>query len=348
MAQIRKRVGKKGLRYMAVVRRDGQSRTATFRTKSEAKEWAGVIEAKITQGKHLPPTASKQKSVRDLMDRYTANVIPTQKDQRNPKRHAEFWSQRLGDLRLNRLTPAVLVEVRDELARDKAPSTVNRYLAVMSHACTLAEREWGWLQSNPVRKVGRLKEPPGRVRYLTDRERKRLLTAVRASEHPHLYPIVLIALTTGARRNEILSLRWSSVNLKAHRAVIEHTKNGERRSLALVPQVIEELKKLKKVRQIDDDLVFLHPKTRKPSYYYFEKAWRAARQEAGVKDFRFHDLRHSCASYLAMNGATTAEIAAVLGHKTLVMVKRYSHLSDEHVQDVVLRTANVVLSGSGK
>ena len=325
MAQIRKRVGKNGTRYMAVVRREGQSRTATFRTKSEALKWAGVIEAEITKGKHLPPTESKRKSVRDLMTRYKEVVIPRQKDQQNPTRHAEYWIERLGDLKLNRLTPAVLVETRDELSKDKAPSTVNRYLAVMSHACTLAEREWEWLESNPVRRVGRLKEPTGRVRYLSDSECKKLLKAVQATDHLHLYPIVLIALTTGARRNE-------------------NSKNNERRSMTLVPQVLAELRKLRKIRHIDDDLIFLHPKTGKPSYFYFEKAWREARQISEIKDFRFHDLRHSCASNLAMNGATTAEIAAVLGHKTLAMVKRYAHLTDEHVHDVVERTASKVLN----
>ena len=164
MAQIRQRKGKNGVRYMAVVRLEGQSRSATFETKTEAQKWSKLIESEIIRGKHLPPTESKRNSVRDLMNRYIDIVIPNQKDQRNPKRHAKFWIERIGDLKLSRLSPAVLVEVRDELAKDKAPSTVNRYLAVMSHACTLAEREWKWLESNPVRKAGRLKEPKGRVR----------------------------------------------------------------------------------------------------------------------------------------------------------------------------------------
>ena len=232
MAQIRERKGKRGTRYMAVVRLEGQCRTATFGTKSEARKWAKVIESEIIKGKHLPPTESKRKSVRDLMQRYIDTVIPGQKDQRNPTRHAEYWIERLGDLKLNRLSPAVLVEARDELAKDKAPSTVNRYLAVMSRACTLAEREWGWLETNPVRKVGRLKEPKGRVRYLTEKERERLLKAVKEVDHPHLYLIVLIALTTGARRNEILGLRWRNVDLGRRRAVIEDTKNNEKREFA--------------------------------------------------------------------------------------------------------------------
>ncbi len=116
-----------------------------------------------------------------------------------------------------------------------------------------------------------------------------------------------------------------------------------RRILTLVQPVVNELKKIKKVRRIDTDLIFTHPATGVPNPYYFDKAWREAREQATLKDFRFHDLRHSCASYLAMNGATTAEIAAVLGHKTLAMVKRYSHLSDEHVKGIVERTAMKVL-----
>ena len=175
MAHIRKRESKKGARYMAVVRREGYSRTATFRTKSEAVKWAKKIEVAIDQGKHLPPAESKRKTVRNLIERYKETVIPRQKDQVNPTRHANFWIDRLGDLKLNRLNRAVLVEVRDELAKEKAPSTVNRYLALISHACTLAEREWEWMESNPVRKVGRLhrawqsggcgySRQPGRVR----------------------------------------------------------------------------------------------------------------------------------------------------------------------------------------
>ena len=141
------------------------------------------------------------------------------------------------------------------------------------------------------------------------------------------------------------------MDFSKNRAILENTKNNEHRSLALVPQVVTELKKLKKVRRIDDDRIFVDPRSKEKTtsgyhrsgYFYFEKSWREAREKAKLKDFRFHDLRHSCASNLAMNGASTAEIAAVLGHKTLAMVKRYSHLSDEHVRGIVERTAEKVL-----
>lgn len=136
------------------------------------------------------------------------------------------------------------------------------------------------MESNPVRKVGRLKEPQGRVRYLSDKERAKLLKATKESEHPHLHAIVLIAITSGARRNEILDLRWKDVDLRRGRAVLENTKNNERRSLTLVPQVLDELKRLKNVRRIDDDRIFVDPRAKEKNtvgyhrsgYFYFEKS----------------------------------------------------------------------------
>jgi len=344
MAYFRKRQGKKGIRWQAVIRKGSRrSRVATFRTKGEAEVWANEIELAISKGSYLPSHEARKRSVADLFERYKETEIPKKRDQANPIRYAEFWIKRLGNLKLQELTRAAIVEVRDELAKERAPSTVNRYLALLSHACTIAEREWEWMDSNPLRKVSRLQEANGRVRYLSDDERPRLLRAAKASTHPHLFAIVLLALTSGARKGEILGLHWKDVDLASTRAILHDTKNRERRTLTLVPPVVKEFKKLKKVRRIDTDLIFTHPATGKPNPFYFDKAWREARDRAELKDFRFHDLRHSCASYLAMNGATTAEIAAVLGHKTLAMVQRYAHLSDEHVRGIVERTARKVL-----
>ena len=344
MAYFRKRRGKKRVTWQAVIRLGGhRPQVATFRTKGQAEEWAREIETAIIKGRHLPSYEAKRRTVRDLLERYKETEIPKKKDQSNPTRQADFWIDRLGDLSLFQLTPAAVVQVRDELSTERAPGTVNRYLALLSRACTIAEREWEWADTNPLRKVSRLEEPRGRVRYLDDAEKDRLLEAGRNSLHPHLYAIVLIALTTGARKGEILGLHWKDVDLASNRAVLHDTKNNERRTLTLVPQVVDELRALRKVRRIDDDLIFTNAKPGSLNSSTLDRAWQKARGEAQLKDFRFHDLRHSCASNLAMNGATTAEIAAVLGHKTLEMVKRYSHLSDEHVRGVVERTAEKVL-----
>ncbi len=342
MATYRKREGKTGIRWQAGVRMDGQVKWATFRTKGEAKKWAAQLETSIDEGKHFETVESRKKTVRDLMERYRREIIPQKKDQRNPERGARFWTEQLGDVKLHRLRRAAIDKVLTELAERRSPATVNRYLAVLRHACGIAESKWQWMARNPIGRNFARQEPRGRVRYLNEYERPRFLRACLDSDHPEIYPIVLLAMTTGARRGEIMGLSWRNVDLQAKRAILEDTKNSERRTLALVPQVIDELKKLRKLRRLGNDLVFGHPDSQ--TAFRFNRAFANALQEAGIEDFRFHDLRHTAASYLAMNGATLAEIAAILGHKTLAMVQRYAHLSDEHVRGVVESTAAKVLS----
>lgn len=196
----------------------------------------------------------------------------------------------------------------------------------------MAEREWGWLDDSPMRKVRKPTEPRGRVRFLNDDERNQLLQACRNSNNYKLYPIVVLAISTGMRQGEILNLRWPDVDLKTGFAILHETKNGERRRVPIIGHSLDELREYAKVRRLDSDLVF-PGETGKPAE--IRRPWLAALTEAGIDDFRFHDLRHTAASYLAMNGATPGEIAEVLGHKTLAMVKRYAHLSENHVRNTV-------------
>ena len=203
MATIRKRPGKRGVRWQAIVRIGGHpTQRETFSTKTAAQNWARSTESAIVDGKRFPTRETKRRTVRDLLERYKTSEVPKKGDTDNPTRQADFWIARLGDLRLFQLSPAVVVEVRDEMHLKRSAATVNRYLALLSHACTTAVREWEWMESNPLRRVKRLKEPPGRVRYLNDGERDRLLAAVKASDYPYLNVITLIAITTGARREK--------------------------------------------------------------------------------------------------------------------------------------------------
>ena len=186
-----------------------------------------------------------------------------------------------------------------------------------------------------MRKVRKLKEARGRVRFLSDNERPRLLDACKAHS-PTLYAAVVLALSTGARQGEILNLTWRDIDLARGMIILEETKNNERRAIPLQGLALELVKDMSKVKRIDTDL--LYPSKQDPSKpLYVHSIWRATVKKAGIEDFRFHDLRHSCASYLAMNGASLAEIADVLGHKTLQMVKRYSHMSEQHTAGVVAR-----------
>ena len=147
-----------------------------------------------------------------------------------------------------------------------------------------------------------------------------------------------IALTTGMRQGEILTLRWPVIDLERKRLVLHETKNGERRAVPLTGPALTTLKAWAKVRRLDTDLVF-------PETKGFHHRWWEALERAKLTDFRFHDLRHTAASYLAMHGATPSEIAEVLGHKTLQMVKRHAHLSDSHIAGVMERV-NAKVFGS--
>ena len=156
----------------------------------------------------------------------------------------------------------------------------------------------------------RKQESKGRVRFLSDDDRKRLLTACKESPHKHIFPIVVLALSTGARRGELLPLTWKQIDFKRSVITLTETKNNETRTLPLRGFAHDTLLNHSKIRLIDCDYVFPNQSGRKP--VDLKSAWDAVIETAEIKDFRFHDLRHSAASYLAMNGATLSEISAIL------------------------------------
>lgn len=328
--------------YRVKVRLKGHPQVhATFSRKTDATRWATATEAAIREGRYFRTAEARRHTLADLIDRYDRDVLAhAPKNARNTRRNLHWWRARIGAYSLADVTPAVLVECRNALLGTKtrrkrlmSPSTVVRYMAALSHVFTVAVREWQWLDDSPMRKVSKPKEPRGRERYLSDEERARLLAVCRLSAQPMLYPVVVLALATGMRRGEVMNLRWPQVDLKRGRVLLRDTKNGTSRTLPLASVALEVVAALGRVRRLDTDLLFHgHDVTKS---FALDNHWRAAVRKAGLQDFRFHDLRHSAASYLAMNGASTIEIAAVLGHKTLAMVKRYSHLSNSHTESVV-------------
>ena len=142
-----------------------------------------------------------------------------------------------------------------------------------------------------------------------------------------------------------MGLTWDRVDLKAGTAFLEVTKSGERRTLPIRGPALKSLIEYAKVRRLDSKFVFPSLDGRKS--FSFRPYWERALNRAEIEDFRFHDLRHTTASYLAMNGATLIEIADVLGHKTLEMVKRYAHLADSHKAGV-LEKMNAAVFGESE
>jgi integrase len=208
--------GKTVPRYRVKVRIKGAAPvTKTFRRKTDAVQWAEHIQSEMRLGRYDPTPAGRKHTVAEAIERYEREVLP-RKPRTAPfqKRQLKWWKKELGHRLLAEVTASVLSSARAKLLaepsnnnRSRGGATANRYTAVMSHLLSVAVREWEWLNENPAGRLSKLREPPGRQRFLNHEEARALLEACRASAQPDLYGVVLIAMSTGMRRNEILWLR---------------------------------------------------------------------------------------------------------------------------------------------
>jgi len=351
MAQIRERIKKNGKKsYFVRIRMKGKPEaTASFERLTDARLWASSTETEIREGRYTKSTEAQRHTLSDLVDRYIRDVLP-----RKPKIRAEYtlqlkwWANQIGDVLLSDLTPSLISEHRDllccKITNRKSiisNSRVNRYMSALSSTISTAVREWEWMEDNPLRKISKLKEPRGRVRYLTNEERESLLTACKESHNTDLYLTVILAISTGGRRAEIWGLRWKCVDLKNGFITFEETKNDEPRSVPLAGHAFELMMERSKVPRIDTDLVFPSPKNPQ-NRFDFRRPFQIALKDAQIEDFRWHDLRHCAASYLVMAGVDMRTVAEILGHKTLQMTQRYTHLSPEHLKDAVAKMNNKI------
>jgi integrase len=344
MANIQKRTSQSGkVSYRALIRLKGHpQQSATFGRKTDARKWVQDTESAIREGRYFKHQEAKKRTLAELINRYKKSVLPTKpKSAYEQNYQLDWWAGELGDYFLIDITPAVLSEAKEKLldtktkhGRIRSPATAARYMAALSHAFTIAAKEWQWVDDNPFRNVSKPKEPRGRTRYLEKGEIERLLAACEESTNPYLATIFVIAISTGMRKGEILSLTWNNIDLRRGIIYLEETKNNERRAVPLTGVALSMVRELKKVQHLHTKLLF--PGSRKRTQpAKINTSWHIALGEAEIEDYKFHDNRHTAASYLAMNGASLPEIAEVLGHKTLSMVKRYAHLSEAHTSKVV-------------
>lgn len=226
----------------------------------------------------------------------------------------------------------------------RSGATLNRYLVALGALFTWARKNRlvprGF--ESPTKHIEKHAETRGRVRYLNNDEREKLLAACRASAWPRLYLLVLMALTTGARRGELLGLRWKDIDLERGEAIIgedaaTETKNGDARCLILLPQAATELERFAPRDAAKSDALVFRSRLRPSQPYATAEAFRDAMKAAGIKNFRFHDCRHTAASYMAQHGASLLEIADTLGHRQLRMVQRYAHLNTDSRRRLMTR-----------
>jgi len=327
VATIIKLKRKTGFVYKAIIK-DKQGRllkTKTMQFKTELLQWIKDNEDNFRK----VGTRWRNITLSQLIIEYLAEWDG--KDHSHQAR-ISWWSDRLGNRKLATISAEDVAGYLNTYRANVTNSTHNRMKSCLSALFRFAKKQ-GYTGANPVTDVPSYKEAKNRIRYLSDTERLKLLEACRdidaVSEWKKLTLLVTMALMTGARRGELHKLSWGDIDFTNRTAILKDTKNGTDRMVSFPLPVLE---LMLRHRGKDDELIFSGKDLAKP--FVFQKHWVRALAIAKVKDFRFHDLRHTCASYLANAGATGPDIQAVLGHKNYETTKKYVHLSSERVQSV--------------
>lgn len=256
----------------------------------------------------------------------------------------DLWSARhltakLTGLELPALTPSVVTGyIADRRGAGAGPATINRELSLLSAAINWARRALEWDIPNPV--LGRkLKEPEGRVRWISHDDAERLIAAAKAEpKAPHLADFIALALNTGCRRGELLGLEWGRVDLQRRLMTLEahHTKSAKRRSVPLNDQARKAMLSRARFRAQHcpaSPWVFCHPDGSR--ILEVKHSFATACRRASIRDFRIHDLRHTCAAWLVSAGVPLPEIRDLLGHSSISMTERYAHLAPDRVRSAV-------------
>ncbi len=295
----------------------------SFKTKTEADRWGRLLESEIDRGCFLDRTEAERTTIGELIDRYLAEVTPTKRATQSETSCLQGLKRRFGKVSAAGLQARHVAAYRDErIGAGRAGGTVIHELNALSHVIDTAIRDWSLpLASNPVKLVRKPKAAKGRDRRFRDDEQQRLMAACQASRSGFmLTPLVKLALETGMRLGELLSLEWPLIDMQKRVACLPLTKNGETREVPLSTTALACLSSIP--RNIASRRVFWMWK-RADSV---EHAWSRAVKTACIIDFRFHDLRHEAVSRLFEMGLNPMEVAAISGHKTLQMLKRYTHL----------------------
>ncbi len=318
MGTIRKRNGK----FQAQVRREGVTPISkTFHTKKDAEIWVRGIEARIDVGE-VNVATPKLLTLRDLLVRYADEITPQKKGKpQELRRISRLLKDRISDTKLSKLSSASIAEFRDRRMKDGVRAA-QIDLILIRHAIKIARLEWGVeLPTNPVEDVRIPNGVVRRTRRLESGEYEALARAANRCTNSYIWPCVEIAIETGMRRSEILSLQWDNVDLETRIAILPDTKNGSKRHVPLTSKAVQVLSSLAQnqhhVFPIRD--------------YSVRHGWDRLVKRAGILDLRFHDLRHEAVSRLFEMGLSVPEVAAISGHKDFRMLSSYTHISAESI-----------------
>lgn len=314
--------------WQAIIRKRGfPSQTKTFRIRRDAEAWAKITESEMLRGVWQNRTEAENTTLREALDRYAREVSSAKKGAAQEMSViGKLQQSPLAPLRLGAIQGKHVASYRDNLiAEGYKPATIKRRLAVLSHVYAIADKEWGINGlSNPVTRVT-VKMPSNvRDRRLVGDEEKRLLEA--AGEYGGvLQSIIRFALETAMRRGEIAAMRWAHLDGSGKILDVPDTKNGQPRRVPLSSVAVDILRRMP--RRID-------AKGLRGSVWGMRadsitQAFDRSCKRAGIEDLRFHDLRHEATSRLFEKGFNPMEVSTITGHKTLQMLKRYTHLRAE-------------------
>jgi integrase len=346
MATVRKRISKKGKVSYQVDYYDPQGKRIMkcFSKKADAEAYGGKAEAAKREGRYEEIFDVKKGTktlFNELADRYVENYRGQKCFPRLKYYLVEEYRAVFGEKHLSKITYLDLETYRNQrrakptrAGKPRTDATVNRELSTLRHMLNKAV-EWGMLETSPFAKGSRLvlKENNHRLRFLNESEIEALLKACDdlKTGTPHLRPIVEVALLTGMRRGELLSLKWEQI--RNGFLYLTETKSGKARQIPINNRLAEVLKEVRRGNQLKSPYVFCGPDGKR--FLEVKRSFASACRRAGIEAFRFHDLRHTFASQLVMRGASLKAVQELLGHASLAMTMRYAHLSHEHLKDSV-------------
>lgn len=323
--------GRKSYQYFFRYKRKKYYGCLGTRNKGGAKFKEAEIKSQVKKGGYFDGLPGEKKRFSEMMERFILEHGPNVSE-----RTRKFYGYArkplvkvLGDMIVSDISSKDVVEYKSLRRMDGVSgSTINNELKVLSKAFNLAFKEWEWIRENPISKVSREKEGSPRDRWLTREEAIKLLSFC---EFP-IKELVIFALNTGMRQDEIFSLSWKDVNRANNTIIIRETKNGKPRTLPLTGGALEVLQKMDKVRKLRSNLVFPNMVGNKLVRQRVHEKFKKALGLAKIEDFTFHDLRHTCATWLAQDGQDIYLIQRWLGHLDPRMTRRYAHHSAESLR----------------
>jgi integrase len=293
----------------------------SFTTKSDAEKWLRWTESEIERGVFVDRSEAESTTLAEALNRYLKEVTPNKKGAAQEEQRILKWLQHPYSKRsLASLKASDFASYRDKRLNEVSPATVRLELAILSHLFNVARMEWCIEGiSNPLNGIRKPKPSNARCRRLSHEELNHLLAACKQARNPCLYGLVTLAIETGMRLGEMISLTWDQVDISNRAVMLYDTKNGEDRVVPLSSRAALALMAIS--RTLDNDRVF-YAWTRSDS---IKKSWHTALRLAWIEDFHFHDLRHEATSRFFEIGLNAMEVASITGHKSMQMLKRYTH-----------------------